>query len=370
MARLPCILNLRTVTPEVCLQTLREEQVLSVKHGYTEVPLAKDNIKEKSILSKDSYKANLWKMPSQFMDICSFQQKTSWYSPKAEDWGTPYADLVLMDHALPDKLSLVQYAWLCQLVVTRSLEVMIRRSGLVEGTWFLPMGLLKNGSVVAWPFDRIQVPGAATMYYFWPRKDPLHIDFRDLFHYLWEPTAWQATLIKWKSPLANFAGICRFPIHGVDSSCIIAFQLKQPGPLLDIVANEAFLDCDRSFMLRLCKYLGVQVPSSTADLLTLTELCVVKVIKKLADNDLVDILTKKLFRMGKQREVLLETFLDCDGAHACLNKEDAADFDKLGEQVATSAGEAEAYKKSWLVKANKVKGAVNPAETDLWLVPG
>ena len=74
--------------------------------------------------------------------------------------------------------------------------------------------------------------------------------------------------------------------------------------------------------------------------------------------------------MNIDREVLLETFLDCDGAHACLNKEDADDFVKLGEKVTTTKEDCESYKGAWMKKRNEVRGHVDPSKVDLWSIPG
>ena len=256
--------------------------------------MARDAVKANKVLSKDSFKANLWKMPKEFLKICGYKQKAEWYSPKAEDWGTPFADLVLMSVAINNgQEQLVQYAWLGELAITRSLELMLCRSADQSGNgWMLPLGLLKNGAVVAWPFKRFLVPGTASTFYFWPQNDHTAFNFRDLLQFVWDPDAWEAAVVKWRSPLANFSGIhTRFPVHGRDAACIIPFETTPKAPLLKIVADEAFFDASKTFISRLAKYLKAD-DNDDSSLLALTESCVKKVSKPAADT-LVDILEKR-----------------------------------------------------------------------------
>ena len=163
----------------------------------------------------------------------------------------PFADLPLMDAAVSrDEEHLVQYAWLGELAITKSIELVICRASDAGGFgWMLPMGMLSNGAVVCWPMVRTLVPGTANIYYFWPQTDKSLINFRDLFHFLWKPDDWEAATIKWRSPLANFAGChTRFPIHGVKTSTLIPFQTCEKASFMKVVADEAFFEHKESFM--------------------------------------------------------------------------------------------------------------------------
>ena len=142
-------------------------------------------------LDASSFKANLNQMPKEFMRICTFKAKTDWYSPKAEDIGTPYADLVLRSVVVrQDETNLVQYAWIGELASAAKLEIMMRDSSCTgEDKWFLPLGAMSNGAVITWPHIRVKVP-TTEVFFFVAITSPELIDIRSLFKFLWNECCW------------------------------------------------------------------------------------------------------------------------------------------------------------------------------------
>ena len=71
---------------------------------------------------------------------------------------------------------------------------------------------------------------------------------------------------------------------------------------------------------------------------------------------MVDILAKKMTRLANDEEMLLETFLEMDGAHEILSKDDADDFTKLGKEMASNKTENDDYRAGWIQRRNRARG--------------
>ena len=122
----------RKITIENSYLALLEPPLASTKHDYIDVRLPPRPVGRDLRLPEKAFKVAVKTQPKELFQITSFQDKATWWSPRAEAWGVPFVDQALREKAYSrGQQARIQHAWLGQIVST-SRDIVIRRAGPAE----------------------------------------------------------------------------------------------------------------------------------------------------------------------------------------------------------------------------------------------
>ena len=191
----------RSGSIEEAWYALIDKQVASTKHNFEEVVPAASSLSRDMKVPGSAYKVAYKKMPTVFAEVTSRKSRTDWPSPKAQDWGVPFADATLISHCRRfNILEELQNAWLGGIFMPTSKFVAKRESGaLTASSWLLPMGNFSGSAVVCWPVTECSFHGVADTN--WYNVTSCHPrDVKDLLHAVVSPSEWKGREIKWMAP--------------------------------------------------------------------------------------------------------------------------------------------------------------------------
>ena len=333
---------------------LIKSQTASVKHNYKEVVMPQVPVGHALALPKEAYRVRYHTMPRDLLQISGHKQAVDYFNPGATDVTLPYADFPFVDKVISqDEVDHLGNAWLGAACVPLCGFVLRHKSpdGDGPGPWVLPLAHFKDGAFVGWPMQERRVPFSDIFYF---RHMTGVKDIRDYFHSLVQPDNWQAMQVVSKSPASivkeHGRGKSRLLVGG---ACI---QLVQNGPIgdfLEVFADLAFGNMNKTWMSRLCKLKGIaEAPSDTLETL---ESAVRKFRSGLSDVDVMQRLSKRMVCPWVGEHNAITTFLDVEDSHLLFTHEDHLNFTGLKNKCRAGMDQTNAFQKSWQKRATELK---------------
>lgn len=172
---------------------------MSVVHGFKEVSPISSPSTRGFRLAPEAFRPPMAQCEPKFLPLSSGQATTSWYSPKAEDWGRQYADLSLMrfmcEHGL---MHLTGECWLGALMNFRHHMVVRHSHSGAKSAWYFPLRHISGSCCLLWPAALEQVPGLDAQYLVPKNCDLPRI--QDMLILVVDLSKWEAWLFEWRAP--------------------------------------------------------------------------------------------------------------------------------------------------------------------------
>jgi hypothetical protein len=210
--------------------------------------------------------------------------------------------------------------------------------------------------VLLWPAEAQEIPqhGAAQKHCVSFTPSETAGCLRELYHCVWDPSAWEAHRIAWRSPLWQYEQLGRSRASAALRPWKLrAFAEGKPQKLLEAAAAACFWSLPRSFLAKLSRYVGAEPPQENG-LLDILESLVVKILG-LSPTEAVDVLALRMSNMEGRRHSAIEDFLEADSAFLCVSREEMADLQQEAQRASAKSPALSEYREAWVKRRNAVK---------------
>lgn len=180
---------------------------------------------------------------------------------------------------------------------------------------------------------------------YWPRVDVPSAGFQWIV--LLEEGEWDAMPIRWACPWEVQR---QWPsVAGAMPTGLCAVPLGPPEPILTVAAKHAFWMLPKTTLDAWSKELVVEQPSG-ADLFTTLWNLVERVLQPIGENDIMDILMRRLANLAARERPGTEELMQLDEGNKLFTKEEEADLRVDRKPIVAERVVAKSFAKRWTEK--------------------
>lgn len=334
--------------PHKVMATVLAKEVLSTIHDYKDVDV--DRVAEQPFakLSVDTFRPSIKSASLPHQKIVSTSSSTPWPSLGAANYCSAHADLAMLSAAnASGEWALLGDAWLGTLARPKH-QLLIRDSSR-DGAWLFAVRSWPDSAVLCLPAKVATVLGGEAL--FW--EFDLNFNSAVLVP-LWKLDCVEAVAYVWRAPLWQRT---EYPRMRELPCALRAFSHDggKPRPLLQVAAESAFWDVERSTLVKLGGYIGARIQSSMSLFEVVTEL-VKHIIPDANEERIMSIMKRRVALLARKNE-WTDDLLQVDEAAGLLQP---GDVKKLkAEQKAAQETKAEAvnFPVAYKVEAKRIVAA-------------
>lgn len=355
------------------------KKILGEVHSFSEIASSEAVPLRDQALDEKVFWPKLSEASLSLGEISSTSSTTPWYSPGAENFSVPYADLHLLRWAVATKTEgSLHQAWYGALMKCSHHIVVKMSPDTVKRGWFFPLFQVGSSAVIAWPADeRIVRHEDVEVQFFVPRRTSVN-DVKQVFVACCDPHKWVARSFVWKTPLQQFMAYSSVPRAVWGEWQLVAMPTSASAPLLQVAARCCFWELPKTWLEKVAKAEHYDIEGKTDTFGVLWAL--VKGILEVSDEEAINIMAVRLGSNARDKSSGgLSALLDCEEIHWCLDKNDQEDLkqdieDSKSKQIAKQTY-ADRYHEMRLQvsfdlaakgpKAKKAKKPAKPARMDV-----
>ncbi|CAK0809598.1 unnamed protein product, partial [Prorocentrum cordatum] len=348
----------RRASMETNLTVIRERRALSTKHDFKEL---EESVASRGAgaphLNSASYQRPWMQNPEELRSLSGYNKQADFYSPRADHWGAQFADQVLAQQVrCSGSEGKIHQAWLGSMFDCRHNIVVRRvRDGAPVGPLLLPLGHMYQSAAIAWPVEKQTITVGESTYEYFVFQRPA--DERAIFHAVVDHAEWEAVRVEWKSP---FSQCLEWGVHG-KSHGVFPFARGEFRPILKVLAESCFGVLKKDFLTKLAQILGVGDATSNG-LYHILEALVRHELKPISESDLSAIMSKRLASFATEQDTIISVFMDVDGAHEYLTKDDHENLVQSGKKVKIAIAELSDYSTEYKKRRAEIRDALMAAE--------
>lgn len=338
--------------PERALATVLHREVLSQRHRYRELPRTSASVRKAAQAPAHFFKASAKEGSLDFGAVMGTSSTPSWWSPNADRYSAPIADLFLVSQALRDgSLDDLSDSWLGGMLRWDH-KLVVKHSG---GRWHFALGPIADSAVLLWPCEQRTVSDSDAsdpLRYF----EPLAPLGKPIFAKVCRLSEWVATTVDFRPPawLASHYAGAGWPKR------ILAVQAAEPEALLTVAAKAGFWDLSLPFLQGLGKHLGCEQAGSGADLSSCVYGLVSHVLGNIGEEKILDICSRRVASMSRRaRNQVVSEVLEYDDCNQFLDKDDIKTLRQEADSVKSKAHQLSEYQADIVKKRQGLRGGVS-----------
>ncbi len=342
--------------PETNLATSVRSKLLSNVHKFKPVPQVQMLPPGCQVLSKSDFQGNNSEPSMPLNLVSTYTQKASYFSPVAENVGTPAADAAVVKHLhqlrLFGDLDKLWAGFFCQ--ASHNIAFRVKDVGDRFGPWYVGLYHFQGSAVLAWPVSLVTVGHQSLQYVEFGACDhPVLLVITDVakveaFTFAWRSWAWQVKHVG--------AAV------GTMTPGIRGFKKAYTDLVLKIAARSGWWDLGRSILDTVAESFGTRISEAknTFDVLYL----LTRDVLKCGPDAALDLLQNRMSRMMIS-QMCSEELLAVDEAAQCLREEDRQDLHHDQKRVVEQAREHAEFRRNFREKRASVRTDGSKKKQDL-----
>ena len=139
--------------PERAMAAIIDQQIIQERHHFTPLPVITAGVPRTARLPLDAFQPKFSLKSMDLQCISSPKQHPEWWSPSAQNYTVPHADLAMLKDAhRQGNLHLCRHAWLGEAMHSKNkLALFMQLPGQEEKSWSMALHHFKGSSILVWP---------------------------------------------------------------------------------------------------------------------------------------------------------------------------------------------------------------------------